>query len=135
MYWIMVYWRWLNEENFARGPRIFFKRAPALIRPIVEKFVLGRIRRTLHSHGLGRHSETETTAMATRGIDALAQILGDNRYFLGAQPCGADATVFAFVACVLTPVFQSPVRDKMAAAANLVAYHDRMMKEFFPAFA
>jgi len=135
MYWIMVYWRWLNEENFARGPRIFFKRAPALIRPIVEKFVLGRIRRTLHSHGLGRHSETETTAMATRGIDALAQILGDNRYFLGAQPCGADATVFAFVACTLTPVFQSPVRDKMAAAANLVAYHDRMMKEFFPAFA
>ena len=73
--------------------------------------------------------------MAARGIDALAQILGDHRYFLGAQPCGADATVFAFVACTLTPVFQSPVRDKMVAEANLVAYHDRMMKEFFPTFA
>jgi glutathione S-transferase len=135
MYWIMVYWRWLNEENFARGPRHFFKRAPALIRPLAEKFVLRRIRGTLHQHGIGRHSEAETTAMAARGIDALAQILGDNRYFLGAQTCGADATVFAFVACTLTPVFQSPVRDKMASAANLVAYHDRMMKEFFPTFA
>ena len=135
MYWIMVYWRWLKEENFARGPRSFFKRAPALIRPLAEKFVLRRIRGTLHGHGIGRHSETETTAMATRGIDALAQILGDNRYFLGAQPCGADATVFAFVAGTLTPVFQSPVRDKMAGAANLVAYHDRMMKEFVPTFA
>ena len=135
MYWIMVYWRWLNEENFARGPRQFFKRAPALIRPIAEKFVLRRIRGTLHQHGIGRHSEAETNAMAVRGIDALAQILGDHRYFLGAQPCGADATVFAFVACTLTPVFQSPVRDKMVAEANLVAYHDRMMKEYFPTFA
>jgi glutathione S-transferase len=135
MYWIMVYWRWLKEENFARGPKSFFKRAPALIRPLAVKFVLGRIRGTLHRHGIGRHSEAETNAMAARGIDALAQILGDNRYFLGAQPCGADATVFAFVACTLTPVFQSPVRDKMVGQANLVAYHDRMMKEYFPAFA
>ncbi len=135
MYWIMVYWRWLNEENFARGPRQFFRRAPALIRPLAEKFVLRRIRGTLHQHGLGRHSEAETNAMAARGIDALAQILGEQRYFLGAQPCGADATVFAFVACTLTPVFQSPVRDRMVAEANLVAYHDRMMKEYFPTFA
>jgi glutathione S-transferase len=135
MYWIVVYWRWLKEENFARGPKSFFKRAPALIRPLAEKFVLSRIRGTLHRHGIGRHSEAETTTMAARGIDALSQILGDNRYFLGAQPCGADATVFAFVAGTLTPVFPSPVRDKMAGAANLVAYHDRMMKEFFPAFA
>src|SRR5688572_27684292 len=53
MYWIMVYWRWLKEENFARGPRSFFKRAPALIRPLAEKFVLRRIRGTLHGHGIG----------------------------------------------------------------------------------
>jgi glutathione S-transferase len=134
LYWIMVYWRWLNEENFARGPAVFFQRAPAPIRPLAKWFVLRRIRRTLHGHGLGRHSEAETTTMAARGIDALAQILGDNRYFLGGQPCGADATVFAFVACTLTPVFSSPVRDKLAAVPNLVAYHDRMMKEFFPTF-
>ena len=135
MYWIIVYWRWLKPENFNRGPAMFFKRAPAPIRPLAKWFVLRRLRGTLHRHGIGRHTEAETTTMAARGIDALAQILGDNRYFLGGQPCGADATVFAFVAGTLTPVFNSPVRDKMAATANLVAYHDRMMKEFFPTFA
>ena len=131
MYWILVYWRWLDDANFARGPKAFFKRAPALIRPLAEKFVRRRIRATLHRHGIGRHSEAETTTMAARAIEALAQILGDNRYFLGAQPSGADATVFAFVAGCLTPVFSSPVRDKLASMNNLVAYHDRMMKEFY----
>jgi glutathione S-transferase len=135
LYWVMVYWRWLDKANFERGPKHFFERAPALIRPLVMRFVLGRLRRTLHGHGLGRHSESETTAMAARSIDALAQILSANRYFLGARTCGADATVFAFVACSLAPVFSSPLRDTMASHANLVAYRDRMMQEFFPAFA
>ena len=134
-YWIMVYWRWLTEPNFSRGPRSFFQRAPAIIRPLAERMVLRQIRRNLHGHGIGRHSEAETTAMASRGIEALAQILGDNRYFLGAAPAGADATVFAFVAGALTTHFESPLRDKMQTMQNLVAYRDRMMQEFYPEFA
>jgi glutathione S-transferase len=134
MYWIMIYWRWLTEPNFTKGPKHFFKRAPAIIRPLAEFFVLRNIRRNLHAHGIGRHSEAETTAMASRGIEALAQILGDNRYFLGASPAGADATVFAFVAGALTTQFESPVRDKMQSMGNLVAYRDRMMREFYPEF-
>src|SRR5690349_24110446 len=135
VYWIMIYWRWLTEPNFTRGPKNFFKRAPAIIRPLAERFVLRNIRRNLHGHGIGRHSEAETTAMAARGIEALAQILGDNRYFLGAAPSGADATAFAFIAGALSPHFESPVRDKMQSMDNLVAYRDRMMREFYPEFA
>lgn len=135
LYWIMIYWRWLNPENFERGPKLFFKRAPAIIRPLAQRLVLRRIRRNLHGHGIGRHSEMETTAMAGRGIEALAQILGDNRYFLGSTPTGADATVFAFVAGALAPHFESPVRHKMQSMENLVAYRDRMMREYFPEFA
>jgi glutathione S-transferase len=134
LYWIMVYWRWLKDDNFARGPKAFFKRAPALIRPLVENLVKSRLRGTLHRHGIGRHSEAETTAIAARGIEAMSNILGDNPYFLGQKPCAADATVFAFVAGGLAPAFNSPVTDKLAATTNLVAYRDRMMAEFYPGF-
>lgn len=134
-YWAMVYWRWLDDANFEKGPKAFFRRAPALMRPIVEKMVRRRVRRNMHAHGIGRHSEAEVTAMVARGIDALSQILGDNRYFLGDAPSGADATVFAFLACALTPHFDSPIRDKMLSVPNLVAYNDRMMREYFPDFA
>jgi glutathione S-transferase len=135
LYWIMIYWRWLKEPNFTRGPRVFFQRAPAIIRPLVQRTVLKKIRRNLHGHGIGRHTETETTALAARGIESLAQILGDNRYFLGPAPAGADATAFAFIAGALTAHFESPLRDTMERMENLVAYRDRMMREYFPEFA
>jgi glutathione S-transferase len=134
LYWIMIYWRWLKEPNYSRGPKAFFQRAPAVIRPVVEFFVLRSIRRNLHGHGIGRHSEAELAAMTARGVEALAHILGNNRYFLGATPSGADATVFAFVAGALTAHFESPLRDQMQRMENLVAYRDRMMREFFPEF-
>jgi glutathione S-transferase len=134
LYWVMVYWRWLNEANFEKGPKAFFNRAPAPIRPLAKRLVLGRLRKTLHGHGIGRHSEEETTVMASRSIDSISQILGDNTYFFGSAPCGADATAFAFVACLITPWFASPIRDKMASLPNLVAYNERMMKQFYPGF-
>lgn len=135
LYWVMVYWRWLNPANFERGPKVFFERAPAIIRPLVIRAVLKRVRKNLHSHGIGRHSEAETTAMAGRAIESLAQILGDNQYFLGPEPCGADATVFAFIAGTIPSQFQSPVRDKLLSMNNLVAYRDRMLRQYFPEFA
>ncbi len=134
-YWLMVHWRWLDDANFERGPKQFFKRAPAFIRPLAESFVRRDIRRRLHGHGLGRHTDAEKTAIAARALASLSQILGDNEYFLGAEPCGADATVFAFLAGTLTPVFESPLQAEAKRFSNLVTYRDRMMREYFPAFA
>ncbi|HTU64953.1 MAG TPA: glutathione S-transferase family protein [Steroidobacteraceae bacterium] len=134
-YWHLVYWRWLNDANFARGPIAFFKRAPAIIRPIVVKAVRKRVRGTLHAHGIGRHSEAENDRMAARAVDALSMMLGDNRYFLGPTVCGVDATVFAFVAGGLCATFDSPLRAKMEAMPNLVAYSQRMLSEFYPGHA
>ena len=34
VYWAMVYWRWLDDANFAKGPAVFFQRVPAPVRPI-----------------------------------------------------------------------------------------------------
>lgn len=134
LYWVLVYWRWIDDANFERGMSFFFKRAPAPIRPLVVHMVRRRVRGTLHAHGIGRHSEAEMTELAARGIDALAQILGDNRYFLGDRPSGADAMLFAFLACGLCPIFENPLRSRLEAMPNLVAYRDRMFAEFFPAF-
>lgn len=132
LYWVMVYWRWMIDENFDRGPRHFFDRAPALLRPLICAMVRKKVRANLHGHGIGRHSDVEKSALADRGVQALSQVLGDNRYLMGDQVCGADATAFAFIAGGLPEVFVSPLQKKLAGTPNLVAYHDRMMAEFFP---
>ncbi|MEO8061149.1 MAG: glutathione S-transferase family protein [Pseudomonadota bacterium] len=134
VYWAVVYWRWLIDANFDRGPQKFFDRAPAIIRPIVTRMVRRRVRARLHGQGFGRHSEAEMTAMASRAFEALSQVLGDNRYLMGNEPCGADATAFAFIAGTLAKIFESPLQVKAASLPNLVAYNDRMMAEFYPGF-
>jgi len=41
------------------------------------------------------------------------------------------ATAFAFVAGVLCPVFESPVRRAAEAWKNLVAYRDRLIDRYY----
>jgi glutathione S-transferase len=132
LYWVLVYWRWMKDENFYKGPANFFKRAPAIIRPLIIRKVRADVRKRLHGHGIGRHTEAEMTSMSNRAFEALSQLLGDNRYLMGEQPCGADATAFAFIAGSLCPLFESPAHAKARTLPNLIAYRDRMMAEFYP---
>jgi glutathione S-transferase len=131
LYWLAVHDRWMKDENFNRGPRQFFKRAPAVVRPAVVAMIRRQVRKALQAQGTGRHSDAERTELARRDIDALSEILGENRYVLGASPCWADATVYAFVTGILCPLFESPARAHMETRANLKAYAERLTKEYW----
>ncbi|HEX2447555.1 MAG TPA: glutathione S-transferase family protein [Methyloceanibacter sp.] len=132
LYWAVVHDRWLDENNFAKEPRNFFRAVPAPIRPLVIAFIRRRVRSTLHLQGMGRHSRQEVAALASRSIDATADFLGTKAYMMGAEPTGVDATSFAFVAGVLCPVFETPVRAAAERHDNLRGYADRMMARFYP---
>ncbi len=131
LYWTVVFERWLIEENFNRGPRRFFDKAPAPVRPLIAAFAVRGVRRALHGQGIGRHTPDEIATLGIRSCEALAEILGDRPYLLGDTPCGADATVFAFIAGVLCPIFDSKIRETAEKRANLVAYRDRLMARYY----
>jgi glutathione S-transferase len=135
LYWASVHNRWLDDANFNRGPATFFDAAPAPIRPLVKIMVRRGIRKALYAQGIGRHSNEEIAELARRDIAALAAILGDKPFFFGATPCGADATLAAFVASSLCKTFTSSLRDATETHPNLVAYSQRMMTRYFPDFA
>jgi glutathione S-transferase len=131
LYWAMVFERWLVNENFDRGPRTFFDPIPAPIRPLIVGVARRKVRRNLHGQGFGRHSPEEIAALGIRACEAVADVLGDRTYLLGDTPCGADAAAFAFIAGVLCPVFESPVRRAIETRRNLVAYRDRLMERYY----
>ncbi len=133
LYWAIVHARWVDDRNFDKGPRKFFDGVPAPLRPFVVWMVRREVARNLHGHGMGRHSRDEIVVLGNRAIDALASVLGDKPYLMGAQRCGADATVLAFIAAVLTPFFDTPMRHHAEAHENLVRYRDRLLAEFYPA--
>ena len=131
-YWLMVHDRWMNDANFDKGPRQFFLRAPAPIRPVVRWMVRRQVRKALHAQGLGRHLDAERLELGKHDIDCVAILLGANRYLLGDRPCGADATLFSFLLGALCPLFESELRRHIESKANLTEYVARMSREFYP---
>jgi glutathione S-transferase len=131
LYFALVHERWMKDANFERGPARFFDFVPAPLRPFVKRMVRGKISKTLQAHGMGRHSESEIAAMACRDLDALSALIGTHACLLGERPCGADATVLAFVAGALCDHVDSPVRTYAEQLPNLVAYRDRWMAHYY----
>ena len=70
LYWALVHARWVDDANFAKGPADFFSKVPALVRPAVVAFIRRQVRKSLHAHGMGRHSPAEIVRIGTHGIDA-----------------------------------------------------------------
>lgn len=128
--WALCCERWLDAENFAKGPAHFFDGAPQGLR----EGALARVRETVRAVGVGRHSDLEIVALGVRSLAAVAAILGDKRYLFGDRPCGADATVFALLAGTLTPFFGGELRRRAEGFGTLVAYVDRLMAQFYPEF-
>lgn len=128
LYFAILHARWLDDENWAKGPSHFFDGAPEGAAEAARE----RTRAKLDAHGLGRHRDEEIVELGVRSIAALSALLGDKAYLFGAEPCGADATAFAFAAGVLTPFFDSPLRKRAESFVNLAPYCERMMRRYYP---
>jgi len=132
LYWAIVDLRWGVQANFDKGPRVFFKPVPALLRPLVVGMVRRKVFQSLNGQGFGRHARPEIERLAIAALKAVSDFLGDKPFLLGERPCGADAAIYANVGGVLCPIFDSPLRTAAEAMPNLVAYRDRMTARYYP---
>ena len=132
LYWFAVENRWLEPENFARGPVNFFKAAPGVLRPLIIRSVLKKTRRDAATQGQNRLSAEEKLVLVGQALQAMADILGDRPYLLGDRVSGADATAFAFLATLESPHFDTPYGAAMRGHPGLMAYIGRIRAEFFP---
>jgi glutathione S-transferase len=134
LYFALIQVRWMDDANFAKGPSHFFDSVPEAMRAQVIAEARERVRGNLHGHGLGRHSHAEIVQLGARSLASLSALLGDNPYLMGNAPTGSDATAFGMLAAVLTPFFDTKLRDGALAHANLVRYNEHMMQRYYPEF-
>lgn len=132
LYFAMVWFRWIDPDNFAKGPAHFADGAPEAERAQLRHDLQARKAAELHAQGLGRHAPARIADLGTRSIDALSQLLGDKAFLMGGAPSGVDATAFGVLASVSTPFFDTPLRRAIEAQPNLVAYVARMMQRYYP---
>src|ERR1700733_14852369 len=134
LYWAMVGARWVDSENFAKGPAHLFDGAPEHLREKLREDAQFRVAENYLLSGLGRHAPDEDVDLALRSLFALSVQLGDKPYLMGDGACGTDATAFAVVAGILTRFFDSPLRRRAEQFENLTAYVARMMLQYYPEF-
>jgi glutathione S-transferase len=130
--WIWIHERWTFSPDYANGPAYYFKPMPAPVRPLIELYVNWKLARARHGHGVSRYTDGEREALSQRGLDAVSTILADKPFLMGNAPCGADATLFAFLNVLLCPAFTAPSVAMARARPNLVAYSARLAAQYFP---
>ncbi len=131
LYWVIVYSRWFEPENWARVRHAFFGGMPPVLRDVIATFMHRKTRGYLHGQGLGRHAREDIYRFGAADLRAIAAELGNRPFFLGPRPTGADATVFAFLDAILDPPFPSPLKEECERHENLRAYCVRMAERYF----
>ncbi|HLZ01959.1 MAG TPA: glutathione S-transferase family protein [Bradyrhizobium sp.] len=135
VYWALVGARWVDPENFAKGPAHFFDGAPEDRREQLRENAQFRVAENYLLSGLGRHAPDDDVDLALRSILALSVQLGDKPYLMGDKPAAVDATAFGALAGILTPFFSSRLRGEVEKFDSLAAYVDRMMQRYYPEFS
>lgn len=97
--------------------------------PTVLKRAFGK---QLYARGMGRHTEDIIIEQGKSDLDAVAELLGDQPYFLGDRPCSIDACVFGFLGVSLYVAGDNPLYRYGASTENLMRYCERMRQRYFP---
>lgn len=127
-----VYVRWADDDNWAKAKALFFGAIPEPARNQVAEDARAQQLAKLHHQALGRHARDGVYRLAGANVDAAAALLGEKPYMFGDRPTLTDAVVFAFVANLVVPPFESPLRDRTLRHHNLVDHVTRMHERFFP---
>lgn len=131
LYWVILYSRWADPNNWPTTKKTFFAPLPSLLYYILPSIVRKKTVRDINSHGMGRHNRDEIYQFGINDLKAIKTLLQDQPFMLGTEPTSIDASVYAFLANIIETPEPSPLQDYAKSQANLVAYCQRMKEKFY----
>ena len=134
LYFLILYQRWVLNENFKLVERAFFADMHPVLRFVISRLARQGSKKRVMAQGVGRYTEAEIDALAYRSVSMLSRSLGDRPYLFGDRPCWADCSVFGFVTNLLAPGFSQGAAIWIREFDNLVCYERRFAEAVFPDF-
>ncbi len=131
LYFILVYFRWLDEDTWPKTREAFFKRLPWLARIFVPGIARKKTMKALYGQGISRHSKAEILEFAEQAFDALSDFLDNKKYAMGERLCSLDATLYAFLAEAILVDQDSEVNEMARRYPVLVKYCQRIHKQYY----
>lgn len=105
---------------------------PVPMRWLVPTVLKRGFSKQLYARGMGRHSQEVIIEQGKADLDALAELLGGQPYFLGDRPSSIDACVFGFLGVSLYVAGDNPLYRYGAGLENLMHYCERLRARYFP---
>jgi glutathione S-transferase len=130
LYWVIVYSRWQDPQNWPKTKADYFDYLPVPLRWFVPNLARKSTIASLAGHGMGKHSASEIYQIGCRDTIALSDFLADKPFLMGEAPTSIDATAYAFIANILWVPISSPLQDLARSLDNINSYADRMKAKF-----
>ncbi|MES2217498.1 MAG: glutathione S-transferase family protein [Pseudomonadota bacterium] len=128
LYFAIVYSRWIDEDNWKKTSAEFFQSLPKILQIIVPGVIQKKVKKQLWQQGTGRLSKENIYAAGQKDLAAVAELLGNQPFFLGDSITSIDATIYTFLSCILYPPINSPLQAYIKQTPSLIAYCDRITK-------
>lgn len=130
LYWVMLYFRWVNEENWKTTKNVFFDGMPAPLKAIIPALVRKSVVNACHSQGISRYEESEIMEMAQKGLHSLSIMLGEKKFFFGDQISHLDVAAYGMFSNMLYDfVPESDLKRIISSYGNLVQYTEYLHHE------
>ncbi|XP_070540921.1 failed axon connections homolog isoform X1 [Ptychodera flava] len=131
-YWTIAYSRWVDSRTQQIQAEVNLPRGFITTR-IVPMLVKRNVKKSMHGHGIGRHSEKEIYHIAEKDLRAVSDFLGNKLFLFGDEPCEEDCAIFGQLAQALWQLKDSP-QEKLIKGdcKNLQDYCHRMRDRFWP---
>lgn len=132
-YWVGVYFRWIDEPGWAVVRETFFSSVPWAVRPLIATVQRRKFAAALKAQGTGRHSRDEICRLGNDDMEALSRLLADDTWFFAApRPTLLDIWAHAFVAQIIVPPIESPLKQATLRLGNLTDHFERLQARLYP---
>ena len=131
LYYALIYNRWMDDVNWDVFRDTVFAAMPKMVRLLVSKQIRKKMQGDLVAQGMGRHNKAEVYAIAAKHLDSLGAYLDDKTWFGGAEPVKLDVRVASYVANIIKPPLESPLKTTLHNWPNLIALTEKALKEIY----
>jgi glutathione S-transferase len=131
LYWVMSYSRWKDEDFWPLFRDALIREHPSLSEADLNKAREFNFKR-YHFQGIGRFAPPAAYARGLADLEVLANLIPASRFVHGEKPGSVDAAIYGFIANIHFYPITTPLKQFVAAQANLVRHcteiHDFLAK-------
>ena len=129
---IVVYFRWVDKDNWPKFRDVIFRGAPWFIKLTVANGMAKSLEKTLYKHGMGRFTDAEKMKILDDNLSAISNYLGDKKYFFGDQVSTIDTILFSVLIQVKSRGVVKQFEKALDGHSNLVNYVERFRQTYWP---